>query len=168
MNSLASRSHALRAPSAARQRGAVLYIALIMLLLLALIGIVGMQVASMQERMASNYRQTNLAFQSAEAGAREREALIESTVNTGAVYEPDKYDCGTFDPVNDWSVNVTADEAVHTRRLDQCFPGGGSSVMGTDQSESTGNVYQITAFGRDAATAAASTSFSVIDTIYVP
>ena len=39
-----------------RQHGAVLYVALIMLILLALIGVVGMQVAGMQERMSSDYR----------------------------------------------------------------------------------------------------------------
>ena len=40
-------------PMARTQRGAVLYVALIMLILLALIGIAGMQVAGMQEKMAS-------------------------------------------------------------------------------------------------------------------
>ena len=39
-----------------RQRGAVLYVALIMLLLLAMIGVVGLQVTGLQERMSSNYR----------------------------------------------------------------------------------------------------------------
>lgn len=43
------------------QRGAVLYVALIMLILLALLGIAGMQVAGMQEKMASNYRAVNVS-----------------------------------------------------------------------------------------------------------
>ncbi|MCM5640131.1 PilX N-terminal domain-containing pilus assembly protein, partial [Xanthomonas hortorum] len=38
------------------QSGAVLYVALIMLILLALLGIAGMQVTGLQERMAFNYR----------------------------------------------------------------------------------------------------------------
>ena len=37
-----------------RQSGAALYVALIMLILLALIGIVAMQVAGLQERMSAN------------------------------------------------------------------------------------------------------------------
>ncbi len=44
-----------------QQRGAVLYVALIMLILLALLGIAGMQVAGLQERMAANYRAANRA-----------------------------------------------------------------------------------------------------------
>ncbi|KAG1065868.1 hypothetical protein G6F40_017798 [Rhizopus arrhizus] len=55
----------------AQQRGAVLYVALVMLILLALLGIAGMQVAGMQEKMAANYRAANRAFQNSE-GVRER------------------------------------------------------------------------------------------------
>ncbi|HEY9255145.1 MAG TPA: PilX N-terminal domain-containing pilus assembly protein, partial [Stenotrophomonas sp.] len=61
---------------AGQQQGAVLYVALIMLVLLALIGVVGMQVASMQERMSANYLAANQAFQQAEAQVRGREAEI--------------------------------------------------------------------------------------------
>jgi type IV pilus assembly protein PilX len=53
-----------------QQRGAVLYVALIMLILLALLGVVGMQVAGMQERMAANYRAANMAFQASERAGR--------------------------------------------------------------------------------------------------
>ena len=42
-----------------RQSGAVLYVALVMLVLLALIGIVAMQVAGLQERMSANYQLTS-------------------------------------------------------------------------------------------------------------
>ena len=60
-------------PASSRsQRGAVLYVALIILILLTLIGIVGMQVATMQERMSSNYLAANQAFQRAEGGVRPR------------------------------------------------------------------------------------------------
>ena len=54
----------------ARQQGAVLYVALIMLVLLALLGVIGMQVAGMQERMAAGYRATSMAFQNADLPAR--------------------------------------------------------------------------------------------------
>src|SRR5690606_11554501 len=63
--------------SGARQQGAALYVALMMLILLALIGLVGMQVAGMQERMASAYRAANLAFQNAEAYVRQTECGLE-------------------------------------------------------------------------------------------
>ena len=59
------------------QRGAVLFISLILLVVLALIGIAGMQVTTLQERMAGNVRDSNLAFQSAEAALREGEQFLQ-------------------------------------------------------------------------------------------
>lgn len=59
-----------------RQRGAALVIALIMLLVMTVLGITAMQVTRMEERMAGNSRDVNLAFQGAEAGVRDSEARI--------------------------------------------------------------------------------------------
>jgi type IV pilus assembly protein PilX len=53
------------------QSGAVLIISLIMLLLLTLIATTGMQTSSLEEKMANNLRQRNLAFQAAESALRE-------------------------------------------------------------------------------------------------
>lgn len=58
-----------------QQSGAVLFISLIMLLLLTLIGATGTQVTSLEEKMAGNMRDRNLAFQSAESALRAGEAL---------------------------------------------------------------------------------------------
>lgn len=52
---------------AKKQSGAVLAISLIMLLLLTLIGTTGMSVTSLEEKMAGNMRDRNLAFQAAES-----------------------------------------------------------------------------------------------------
>ncbi|MGO4778081.1 PilX N-terminal domain-containing pilus assembly protein, partial [Lysobacter sp. 2RAB21] len=68
MNTIRIRRAFPTPPSA--QRGAVLYVALIMLVLLALIGITAMQVTGLQERMTSSYRSTNMAVQSAGGRAR--------------------------------------------------------------------------------------------------
>lgn len=59
-----------------RQRGAALVIALIMLLVMTVLGIAAMQITRMEERMAGNSRDLNLAFQGAEAGLRDSEARI--------------------------------------------------------------------------------------------
>lgn len=67
-----------------QQKGVVLAISLIMLLLLTLIGITGMQVTSLEEKMASNYRDQSLAFQSAEAALLAGERQIETIRNLGA------------------------------------------------------------------------------------
>lgn len=65
-----------------RQRGAVLLIALIMLLLLTIIGMAGMRDTNMQEKMAGNLRDQNLAFQAAEAGLRFAEQQAKGQYNS--------------------------------------------------------------------------------------
>lgn len=59
--------------SARRQRGAVLIVALVMLLLLTMIGLSSMRGTSLQEAMAGNLRDGNLALQAAEAALRKGE-----------------------------------------------------------------------------------------------
>lgn len=56
-----------------KQNGAVLLVALIMLLLLTIIGLTSIRGTSLQENMASNLRESNISFQAAEAGLREGE-----------------------------------------------------------------------------------------------
>ena len=58
------------------QRGMVLVICLIMLLLLTLTGLVAMQGSSLQEKMTSNSRDSEHAFLAAEAVLRDGEELI--------------------------------------------------------------------------------------------
>src|SRR5262245_4650753 len=60
----------------ARQRGTILVTSLLLLLVLTIIGVTAMQMSRMQERMAGNTRDLNLAFQGAEAGLRNGESLI--------------------------------------------------------------------------------------------
>ena len=52
------------------QSGAVLAISLIILLLLTLIGLTAAQVTGLEEKMAGNLRDRNLAFQAAESALR--------------------------------------------------------------------------------------------------
>ena len=44
------------------QRGSVLIVSLILLLILTLVGVTAMNMTSMEERMAGNYRDHQLAF----------------------------------------------------------------------------------------------------------
>lgn len=149
-----------------RQSGAVLYVALVMLILLALIGIVGMQVAGLQERMAANYRNANLAFQNAEAVAREMERKIDAALTGEAgTYEADQEVCQpNFDPVT-WADGISATKATYTRRIDQCFPAS-SRVAGKKRNEQTSNIYEVNSLASD--NAASATSSAVISTIYIP
>lgn len=59
-----------------RQDGAILVVSLLLLLVMTLLGLTAMQVTRMEERMAGNARDIDLAFQSAEAGLRDAEDRI--------------------------------------------------------------------------------------------
>lgn len=145
------------------QHGAVLYVALIMLILLALIGVVGMQVASMQERMSANYLASNQAFQQAELQVREREADITS----GTEY--DYEECNVpFEPV-EWANEVGTDvgSEVRTRNVSICNRQC-SAGAGVDISEQPCNMFRTTAFSRNLPDdAAASSSLAAVDTIFI-
>ena len=65
----------IRTP-AKRQRGAVLVVSLIMLLLLTMLGLSGMRGTTLDERMAGNMRDQDLAFQAAEAALRTGETVL--------------------------------------------------------------------------------------------
>jgi len=67
-----------RAPE--RQHGAVLIVSLVMLLLLSLIGVAGIQTTEMQDRMAANLLDSDLAFQATEAALREAEESLADDV----------------------------------------------------------------------------------------
>ena len=62
------------------QRGAVLIVALVMLLLLSIIGVSSMRGTSLQENMANNLRESNISYQAAEAalklGARQAQEMF--------------------------------------------------------------------------------------------
>jgi type IV pilus assembly protein PilX len=81
-------THFRRHPSfRPRERGAVLFIALIMLLLLTLIGITAMQVTLLQERMAGGFRVQHQAFQQTEGTLKDqRRALNDSANTSGPLY----------------------------------------------------------------------------------
>lgn len=151
----------------------MLYVAMIMLILLALIGIVGMQVASMQERMSANYREINRAFQSAEALARESECVLEDIVNRTATAGCDSMTAADVDQVCDdgfdagqWSQNqsLTTGAAVNARLIGPCISGNASLDMGAAVNEDPNPIYQITTYSTDESASSAAT----IDTIFRP
>lgn len=76
-----------------RQQGAVLIVALIMLLVMTLIGVTGLSSTTMEERMAGNMREVNTAFQAAEAALREGETFLEAATlpefnGSNGLYQP--------------------------------------------------------------------------------
>ena len=67
------------------QRGAILIIALIMLLLLTIIGLSSMRGTSLQESMAGNMRDGSLALQAAEAALRQGENVVNKKFMTNTL-----------------------------------------------------------------------------------
>jgi type IV pilus assembly protein PilX len=97
-----------------RQCGSVLAIALIFLLLMTLIGVTAMRTTTMQERMAGNMRDRNLAFQAAEVALREGEKYLTDSVvmdtfdNTGGLYQPAGADEHNHWDVIDWLADANS------------------------------------------------------------
>jgi len=87
------------------EQGSALVIALVMLVVLTLMAIAGMQTTSIQERMAGNLRDKNLAFQSAEAALREAEMFLQSAVLPSFDGTDGLYQSSTFDRSN-WNDQV--------------------------------------------------------------
>lgn len=74
-------------PAVSQQRGAVLIVALIMLLLLTIIGLSSMRGTSLQENMAGNMRDSNLALQASEAALRKGEEEVTTRFIAGTLSE---------------------------------------------------------------------------------
>lgn len=70
-----------------RQRGASLLVALAFLVIMAMLGVTVANVTTLQERMAGNTRDRELALQAAEAALRDaEERLADSTFRAGIAY----------------------------------------------------------------------------------
>lgn len=79
-----------RAPLGKRQRGITLIVALIFLAMLALLGATAAQNSVLEERMAGNTRDRDLAFQAAEAALRDAElniATLRTQLGTAGVVD---------------------------------------------------------------------------------
>jgi type IV pilus assembly protein PilX len=77
-----------RAAPQRRQRGAILVIALLFLVLLTMLALTSMSGTTLEEKMAGQYRELNLAFQAAEAGLRDAEADLFGVVRTVPATNP--------------------------------------------------------------------------------
>ncbi|MFT4198737.1 MAG: PilX N-terminal domain-containing pilus assembly protein [Pseudoxanthomonas sp.] len=151
------------------QRGAVLYVALVMLILLAMIGLVGMRVSGLQERMAANYMRANGAFQNAEGSARGIERAIADDP-TG--YSVDTADCTAAFNAIAWAEAVAGKGARYVRKMDGCSSGLESNAGSGEATNKRTSypVYEITAVASDVDDASDidASSTAVIQTVYWP
>ena len=70
----------LSAPPLTSQRGAVLLVSLMILLIMTVLGIAGMGTTTMEEKMAANNQQQQQAYQAAETALRDAETWLTTNV----------------------------------------------------------------------------------------
>ena len=75
-------SHVTRVPGVSRQRGVVLFVGLVMLLLMSLLGITAMQVTLLQERMAGNFKVRQDGFEAGETLLANGRDLVRASPST--------------------------------------------------------------------------------------
>lgn len=93
-----------------RQRGSALIITLLTLLVLTILGTSAVQVSILDEKMAGNLRNSNLAFQAAETALRSGETALAAMTN--AQLASTNFNCsyGLY-PVGDFNCDGTRDDA---------------------------------------------------------
>ncbi len=67
-------------PGSGQQRGVALFLALVVLLIITILGVSGLQTTTLEERMAANARDRDMAFQAAEAALLDAERFLNNAV----------------------------------------------------------------------------------------
>lgn len=70
-------------PNIASQKGVVLIVALVILMAMTIISISSMSTSTLEEKMSSNLKDREIAFQAAEAGLRRGESLVQAGIDSG-------------------------------------------------------------------------------------
>ena len=102
-----------------RQRGATLLIALLLLVVLLIMAVPGIQNAGLQERVAGNSRDRNLAFNAAESALRDAEGWLFSVPN---VPVPESTVTGIYLANQITSLNPTASRQPANAQPDAVSP----------------------------------------------
>lgn len=103
----------------AAQRGMVLIVGLIMVLLMALVGVAAIRGSNLQELMAGNMKDRNQAFQAAEAALRMGEILVQTSEgsltfnNTNGLFTNQNLSDSALGTVTSWSDEVWKTNAVN-------------------------------------------------------
>jgi type IV pilus assembly protein PilX len=105
------------------QKGSVLVISLVILIAMTLIGITAMRTSLMEEKMTSNMREGELAFQAAEAALRAAEQNIQDNIISTVSFDTDGSD-GLYDMTNNdiWkAINWDADDSLVYADFDSTY-----------------------------------------------
>jgi len=73
-----------RQTSLKKQQGAVLIVSLLIMLIMTLISVAGLRTTTLEEKMVTNIRDKNIAFEAAEAALQEAEGVVEAEISMAA------------------------------------------------------------------------------------
>ncbi|MES9904782.1 MAG: PilX N-terminal domain-containing pilus assembly protein [Sedimenticola sp.] len=147
--------------TAPRQSGVVLVVVLVFLFILTLLGITGARNTVLEERMAGNYRDSQIAFEAAETALREAEnALLNDTAfnamawsGTNGTHEgnPSLDPFGTNNSVTVTISEITAatsqNPSYYIERLPEVYMPSSSLVRGFPEQPPKIRYYRSTASG---------------------
>lgn len=139
-----------------RQKGTVLAVGLVFLLIMTIIGAASIRSTSLDELMAGNLRNHNIAFQAAEAALREGENLRFAQLQAAiSATTPDPDDDGDWSTQQIYSgtlVNIPddADASSTSKPVYVVELINDSSCSQIDDVEVCGGIYRVTARGRGA------------------
>lgn len=160
----------IRCPiSTCRQNGAVLFVALIVLILLTMLGLTAAQVTVLQERMSGNFRVQQLAFENAEGAmsAGRDKASDYLTAYDTIPDEPKELDADSNSPWDSWLTTPAVGKTeVAVRACGSACP----QRLGSrpDDPNRHPRYYVITAQQKDLAASADETAaWSTVQTVYV-
>ena len=162
------------AASVNRQRGAALFVALMLLIVLSILALSAAQVTGLQERMAATYRADELAFERGEARLRETEDDIASEVDPCFV-SVNEDNAVVTDPMPDWRADTETDAMQYAENLSRGPASRALAMRGSLQAGKPAQAgdpqcmyFRVSARDFDATEEEDSTSASIVQSIYVP
>lgn len=152
-----------------RQRGAALFVAMIMLILLTLLAVAASQVSLLQERMSGSFRAQNLAFQRSEGAVAEgRDVARDPLQSFDKISDiPVGLVDGNKSPWSDWLDTFKDRAQTGTRACGGACPARKGSAVGEDPARKP-KFYVISSQQKDAeATDDSVAAWASVQTIYV-
>lgn len=158
-------THTFLIPS--KQHGSALIVALSILLVLTVLGVSALGTSSLQEKMAGNNRDSQVAFEAAEEALRSAEQFIDGLATTGSfnasgtggLFSPKGTNPDAYSVESNWSSAVNASTTADVARLPQYMiqridaqtaietPNASNNSYNEDDGEGKLEVFQITVRG---------------------
>ena len=156
-------------PMPRRARGAVLFVAMIFLILLTLLGITAAQVTVLQERMSGSFRVQQLAFERAESAmTTSRDKINDPLVAYDAISDvPKALTTANASPWRDWLTTAAEKTDTSVRACGGACPQRLGSAVGEDPNRKP-RFYIVSAQKKDLASSDDTTAaWATVQTIYV-